>query len=152
MLKRVIFLAVLATGMALAGPISPASATENGDGHALAEQRGSWKCSKELQPEDGDPGGVSGRVHRYWSGGGAQLGVHFKALDEIVDYTNTTSVNGYIKLIRRLSNGVETVVWSTTASPDETSSKDLSLPEGQRVYLHVRVKDRGSCTSDMLTT
>ncbi|WP_143202444.1 hypothetical protein [Amycolatopsis sp. CB00013] len=136
----------------MAGPIGPASATEKGVGRAPAEQRGSWKCSKELQPDDGDPGGVSGRVHRYWSGGGAQLGVQFHALDEIVDYTNTTSVNGYIKLIRRLSNGVETVIWSTTASPGETDRKDLNLPEGQRVYVYVQVKDRGSCTSDMLTT
>ncbi|OKJ97876.1 hypothetical protein AMK34_13060 [Amycolatopsis sp. CB00013] len=78
--------------------------------------------------------------------------MQFHALDEIVDYTNTTSVNGYIKLIRRLSNGVETVIWSTTASPGETDRKDLNLPEGQRVYVYVQVKDRGSCTSDMLTT
>ncbi|MFI0355952.1 hypothetical protein [Actinomadura sp. 9N407] len=114
-----------------------------------------WRCERNSDSSDGDPGGISGGVNRRWKNTDAVAAGAFNAKGEKFGGVNGTGTKATVRLYVMYQPNVWEENWRfNLPEPPEgqasTDMKDRDLPEGVRVRVKVTVHNRGSCYSPIL--
>ncbi|MEV0351499.1 hypothetical protein AB0H88_37485 [Nonomuraea sp. NPDC050680] len=118
-----------------------------------------WDCAKEFWQNDGDSGGSSGNVNIYLSGATDHEAIAtFKAAGETVSLNNAwgSGARASAALYRTTTNGNIRVSRYLTANGGSSDFEDLSLGEGLKVFVELKMSDStgqwATCRSSVFTS